>query len=303
MPALLPLFLRGIAVLLLGLLLTGSGWTAADGLHAAGPSGLREKHGSLGPVLVDNPFKGPLYLESKESPRTLQGDVYAVVDYPFASVSTALSDARNWCDVLILHLNIKHCRRNNENAGTQLELRIGRKHDQPITSATLVAFSYRAVAVTPEYMHVELEAPEGPFDTRDYRILLEAVPIEGGRTFIHMGYSFTYGGAGRLAMRVYLSTIGRDKVGFTAARPPQPGEAPEFIGGLRGLVERNTMRYYLAIDAYLAALTAPAAEQFEKRIKGWFAATEKYPRQLHELDREVYLTMKRGEYKRQQSPS
>jgi hypothetical protein len=303
MPASLPLFLRGIAVLLLGVLLNGSGWTAADGLRAAGTSGLREMHAGLGPVLANSPFKGPLHLDSKESPRTLQGDVYAVVNYPFASVSTALSDARNWCDVLILHLNVKHCRRDNENAATQLALRIGRKHDQPLASATLVAFSYRAVAVTPEYMHVELEAPEGPFDTRNYRILLEAVSLEGGRTFIHMGYSFTYGGVGRLAMRVYLSTIGRDKVGFTTARPPQPGKAPEYIGGLRGLVERNTMRYYLAIDAYLAALTAPAAEQFERRIALWFAATEKYPRQLHELDREVYLIMKRGEYKRQQSPS
>jgi hypothetical protein len=303
MPAFLPLVLRGIAVLLLGLLLQGPGWTAADGLHAAGPSGLREMHASLGPFLANSPFKGPLHLDSKESPRTLQGDVYAVVNYPFASVSVALSDAGNWCDVLILHLNVKHCRRNNEDAGTQVALRIGRKQDQPLASATLVAFSYRAVAATPEYMHVELEAPEGPFDTRNYRILLEAVPIERGRTFIHMGYSFTYGGAGRFAMQLYLSTIGRDKVGFTAARPTQPGEATEYIGGLRGLVERNTMRYYLAIDAYLAALSAPAAEQFEERIKGWFAATEKYPRQLHELDREVYLTMKRGEYKRQQSAS
>jgi hypothetical protein len=117
-----------------------------------------------------------------------------------------------------------------------------------------------------------------------------------------MGYSFNYGGSGRLAMRIYLSTIGSDKVGFTTTRAPQAGEAPDYIRGLRGLVERNTMRYYLAIDAYLHALPAAPAEQLERRLKGWFDATEKYPRQLRELDREEYLTMKRGEYRRQQSP-
>lgn len=303
MSVFLPLFLRGIAMLALSLVLEAPAPAAAAGLQVAGPSGLRAMHTTLGPVLANNQFKGPLYLDSKESSASLQGDVYAMVNYPFATVSAALDDAGHWCDVLILHLNVKYCRRKNEDSGIQLDLRIGRKHDQPVASATRVAFDWHAVAASPEYMHIEMEAPDGPFDTRNYRILLEAVSIEGGRTFIHMGYSFNHGAAGRLAMRIYLSTIGRDKVGFTTTRPPQPGEAPDYIGGLRGLVERNTMRYYLAIDAYLGALSAPPAEQLEKRFQGWFAATEKYSRQLHELDREDYLSMKRGEYRRQQAPS
>lgn len=303
MRAFLHLFLRGISMLLLGLLLEAPGPAAAAGLQVAGPAGLRSKHADLGPVLGNNQFKGPLYLDSEESPDSLQGDVYAVVGYPFATVRTALDDAGHWCDVLILHLNVKYCRPAGEGAASQLELRIGKKHDQPLASATRVTFAYRTLAAAPEYMHIELESPDGPFDTRDYRILIEAVSIEGGRTFMHMGYAFNYGVAGRLAMRIYLGTIGRDKVGFTTTRAAQPGEAPEYIGGLRGLVERNTMRYYLAIDAYLGALSTPPAEQLEKRLQDWFDATEKYPRQLHELDRDDYLAMKRGEYRRQQARS
>ena len=302
MPAFLVSFVRCIAVLLIGLLLEMPAGAAADGLQVAGPSALRDKHTTLGPVLGNSQFKGPLYLESNESSKALQGDVFATVNFPFASVSAALNDAGHWCDVLILHLNVKYCRRKEEGGGTQLDLRLGRKYDQPLADATPVAFAYRSMAATPEYMHVELEAPEGPFGTRNYRILLEAVSIEGSRTFIHMGYSFNFGGGGRLAMQVYLGTIGRDKVGFTPVRPPQPGQEPELMGGLRGLVERNTMRYYLAIDAYLAALAEPPAEQLEKRFQGWFDATEKYPRQLHEVEREAYLAMKRGEYRRQQAP-
>ena len=303
MAAFLVSFGRCIAVLLIGILLGIPAGAAAEGLQVAGPAGLRDKQTTLGPVLGNNQFKGPLYLESNESSKALQGDVYATVNFPFDSVSAALNDAGHWCDVLILHLNVKYCRRKEEGGATQLDLRIGRKYDQPLDSATPVLFAYRPMAATPEYLHVELEAPVGPFDTRNYRILLEAVSREGSRTFIHMGYSFTYGGGSRLAMQIYLGTVGQSKVGFTPVRPPQPGEAPEFIGGLRGLVERNTMRYYLAIDAYLAALSEPPAEQLEKRFRGWFDATEKYPRQLHEVEREAYLTMKRGEYRRQQTPS
>ena len=41
----------------------------------------------------------------------LKGDVYAVVDHPFAMVQQALQSADHWCDILILHLNVKRCRR------------------------------------------------------------------------------------------------------------------------------------------------------------------------------------------------
>jgi hypothetical protein len=156
------------------------------------------------------------------------------------------------------------------------------------------------VSATPDYMAVELQAPDGPFDTSEYRILLEATPLPEGRTFLHMGYSFNYGSVSRMAMQLYLATIAHDKVGFTSSA--KPGEPPDYIGGMRGLVERNTMRYYLAIDAYLDAIAVPANQQLEKRLRDWFDATEKYPRQLHEMNRDAYLAMKHREYQRQQSP-
>ncbi len=67
---------------------------------------------------------------------------------------------------------------------------------------------------------------------------------------------------------------------------------------MRGLVERNTMRYYLAIEAYLGALSAPPPARLEKSLHDWFAAIEGYPRQLHELEQGEYLAMKRNEYAR-----
>ena len=73
------------------------------------------------------------------------------------------------------------------------------------------------------------------------------------------------------------------------------------MGGLRGVAERNTMRYYLAVEAYLGALATAPALQLEKRLRDWFASTEQHPLQLHEMEREDYLTMKRREVQRQQT--
>jgi hypothetical protein len=117
---------------------------------------------------------------------------------------------------------------------------------------------------------------------------------------MHLSYSYGYGFAGRLAMQGYLATAGADKVGFTVTGKDGNGQ-PIYIGGMRGAIERNAMRYYLAIDAYLASRRAPPDQQMEKRIQTWFDATERYSRQLHEMDRATYVAMKRGEYERQQA--
>lgn len=265
---------------------------------------LHDKFESLTQQLSHNPFHRELYLESAESGSSLKGDIYAVVDYPFATVKGALDDPAqgpvNWCDVLILHLNIKYCHPSTSNGSTQLIVNVGRKIEEKLSSTYRVQFNYRSAAASAEYFQVDLDADTGPMSTRDYRIVLEATPIGSARTFLHLTYSYGYGMAGRIAMKTYLATIGSDKVGFTAARDASGGQS-EYIGGVRGLVERNTMRYYLAIDAYLQALSSPPGQRLDQRLATWFDATEKYPRQLHEVDRDEYLTMKHNEYRRQQT--
>lgn len=261
---------------------------------------LHAKYVSLGERLQYNPFGRTLSLDSSESPTNLRGDIYALVNYPFSTVSAALHGAKEWCDVLILHINTKQCRTRTDKADTVLTVSIGKKTAQPIKDAYPIEFSYRVAAATAEYLEIQLDAPEGPLSTHNYRILLQAVPEGNGRTFLHLTYSYDYGLAGRLAMKAYLATTGSDKVGFTIIGKLPNGQ-PKYIGGMRGVVERNTMRYYLAIDAYLGALTTPPRLQLQKRLLRWFIATEQYPRQLREVNQAAYFKMKQSEYLRQQT--
>ena len=263
-----------------------------------GAAALHARHASLAPQLAQNAFGGPLVLQSEEAARRIDGEVFAVLDHPFAAVAAALADPGQWCEILILHLNTKYCRRDAAQGATRLDVRVGRKEPQSVQSASQLLFTWRQPVHSGDYLLAQMDAPEGPYDTRGYSLLAEAVPLEGGRTFLHMGYALSYGATSDFAMGLYLGTIGRDKVGFTRVPEGKSGEQG-FVGGMRGVVERNTMRYYLAIDAYLDSLQAPAGQQLERRLQGWFDATERYPRQLHEVERDAYLRMKRAEVQRQ----
>jgi hypothetical protein len=261
---------------------------------------LLARYAELSDKLENNPFHKPLYLESGEDSGEVKGTLYAVVGEPFPAVQSALKEPSHWCDILILHLNTKYCRASLAGAWAVLKVNIGRKAEQPIAQSVRVQFSYRVIAAARDRLAVVLEAAKGPFGTRNYSILLEAVPLPGEKTFVRLAYSYAYGTAANLAMRAYLATAGSKKVGFTVTGTRSDGQV-DYVGGLRGMVERNTMRYYLAIEAYLGALSTPPAAQLEKRLQDWYVETERYPRQLHEIEKNDYLEMKRREYVRQQS--
>jgi len=171
------------------LLLTG-GATFADAPQSAP---LRAKFASLGEALRNNDYKRPIYIESAEGSSTVSGDVYALLDYPFSTVSTALTGAGPWCDIMIMPVNTKGCRVVAKPGGTELMVRIGRKFDQPIEDAYPIEFNYRVAAMSPDYFAVRLDADSGPLGTHDYRVLAEATPGEDGKSLLHLHYSYGYG--------------------------------------------------------------------------------------------------------------
>lgn len=267
--------------------------------YAQDAQSLRARYTALQEQLANSPFQRPLYLESHEAANNLTGDVYALSEQPYAVVSPALQGIGQWCDILILHLNVKSCRASSKAKDT-LSVDIGRKSEQALSDTYRFDFLYRVVKVTPDYLQIMLSAPQGPIGTSNYRIELEVLGLDSQRSFLHLSYSYDYGIAARMAMQSYLATIGRNKVGFSIVGQSADGQ-PVYIKGMRGVVERNSMRYYLALEAYLGALSKPASEQLEKRLSDWYSGVERYPRQLHELERNEYLSMKHKEIQRQQS--
>jgi len=286
-------------LLAVALVFATSGAWAASGLEPA--TALRSAYARLSGPLQKNPFGRPLVLYSLETAEGLQGDIYAVMAYPFSTVSTGLKNPGNWCDVMILHVNTKYCQAIQQPTGTLLRVYIGKKTPQTLADAARLDFSYQETAATPSYFAVSLKARDGPLGTSNYLIQMEVVELSKTRAFLHLTYAYDVGFSGRVAMQAYLATAGAGKVGFTLVDQGDNGGEPDFVVGVRGVVERNTMRYYLAIDSFLASQSASPSAQLEKRLQAWFTAAEQYPRQLHEVDRPAYLEMKRAEVIRQQS--
>lgn len=289
-----------LRLIVVALAYAGTGISHAQDPGTDSAAALRAKYSVLRDQLGNNQFQRPLHLDSSETQGSVAGDIHALINSPFATLGAALTSADNWCDIMMLHLNTKYCRVSTVNQRDVLNVSIGKKHDQPLDDAYRVVFAYRVATQTPAYLRVQLSADEGPLSTRDYRIVLEAIPLENRRTFMRLSYSYGYGLVGRLAMQTYLGTIGSHKVGFTIVGKQSNGESLH-VGGMRGLVERNTMRYYLAIEAFLGALSVPRQARLEKSLRDWFAGVERYPRQLHEMEQREYLDMKRKEFLRQQT--
>ncbi|QSI31671.1 hypothetical protein GNX71_19645 [Variovorax sp. RKNM96] len=268
---------------------------AAAPTESATPAqALRDTHQRLSDKLDRSSFGRPVQLDSSETPGGLEGDVYAVIDHPLSEVTAAFKGSAHWCELLTLHINNRRCKTGTAQGRETLTLYVVRRYDKPVDQAFELPFVYRVANATPEHLSVELSAANGPFGTSNYRVTLEAIALDAQKSFVHFGYSYDHNMMVRLATQAYLATFGRDKVGFTVMGKAPDGK-PEYIRGLRGLVERNAMRYFLTLDAYLSS---DAKDADERRQRHWFMAAEQYPRQLHEVDLDTYLALKREDRQR-----
>jgi hypothetical protein len=259
-----------------------------------GRDALAARREALADALAHSPFGRPLLIRSSKSEDAPHGEVDAVIDHSFASVAEALRRPDNWCAVLMLQTNIKRCSVSGEGAGQQLAVGIARRYTDRVSDAQEVDFRFGVQAEQPDYLEVTLSAPQGPLGTTDYSLRFEAAPAGPGRTFVHLAYAYETSVMARMATSAYLATSGKDKVGFTIVGRDGQGR-PQYVGGIQGVAERNTMRYFLAIDAFLDTLAMPPPQRLDARLREFHAALEHYPAQLHETGTAEYLRMKRRE--------
>jgi hypothetical protein len=263
----------------------------AGAAQAQDVGGLRARHAALQDKLANNPFGRTLHVESTVAGNAQKGEIYAVIEKPFAVISRALARPAHWCDILTLQVNVKGC----EAAGEEmLSAFITRKPRDPVDAAHRLDLRFQRAAASADYLHVAMTSATGPMGTRDYEIRLEAAPLDGQRTFIHMSYAYTLGGMARFAMDAYLSGAGRDRFGFTVVERRADG-SPVYVDGVRGVVERAAMRYYLGVETYIDSLSAPPGQRLEQRLRRWYAAAMRYPQLREPVGADEYVEMKRRE--------
>lgn len=261
---------------------------------AADAATLRARHAALQPALRDNPFGEPLVIVSKELPDRVEGEVYAELPYAFEVATAAFRTPAAVCELLFLHLNVHGC---TPREGGAIDVLAGPKKSGGAGMTALMHYTLRTELDSPDQLRVVMTAPTGPLSTSDYRIVFEAVSLEGARSFVHFGYAHATGLLARMAMQTYLATAGRDKIGFTIVGRDADGR-PQYVKGERGSLERNVMRYYDALVAHCQERGGTPEERLQARLRTWFALTERHAAQLHEYSLEEYLDEKRRDLAR-----
>jgi hypothetical protein len=260
-------------------------------------------------ALLPSPAGPAIRVHSVTSDDHLEGTVDGIVAHDFEAVRALLAKPETWCDILPLHLNVKACvyvvrpedpltvgtaAESVREDGETLSLYLGRKFYQEPGSAYRLNFHFRVLRADDQGLAIALRAAQGPFGTHDYALTFTATPNGEGRTRIHLGYAYRFGLISRLAMAGYLHTAGRNKIGFSVEGHDAAGR-PVYVGGLRGVIERNAVRYHLAIQAYLDTRDRREPTSFKQLLRRWYDLTNNYPDQLYEVDAASYLEDKERE--------
>ncbi len=278
--------------------LTGAGPVFAADAEPSHSQRLVAKARTLAQRLDRNRRQLPIHLEFEEARGRLRGDVYSIVEQRFETVSEALGRPASWCQILPLHFNVKSCTYGERTGDQLLTLYFGRKFYREPEAAHRLPLSFEVLSSEQDYFEISLRAEKGPVRTKNYVLSLSAIPLAAERTFVHLRYSHDVGLTSRIALFAYLQTLGRGKVGFSVVGRSSDGR-PIHVGGLQGVIERNAMRYHLAVKAYLETLEVSEPQRFESRIERWFELTSGYRAQLFEMERDEYLRCKRQEWANQ----
>ncbi len=239
----------------------------------------------------------PFFLETTKLESTLVARIgFETAGYSLVELAQILGEPAAWCGFMPLHLNVKACVSVANGSDQEITLYFGRKHYQPPKKAKPLTLNFNSTH-TADLLSVNLYAKKGPYGTFYYHIDLYAIPTNNG-VYSELRISQRFGKVARRLGKLYLATLGRNKECFTVLRYDRDGE-PHYVRGIRGVVERNVVRYLLAIKVFLESQALTGKEAFQRRAELWFDATETYKRQLHELPRQKYLDNVRREYDNQ----
>ncbi|MEO6567077.1 MAG: hypothetical protein ABIO63_13720 [Casimicrobiaceae bacterium] len=255
---------------------------------------LAARHQALAGELAQSPFGLPLVVRSMNEGARAEGEIVGMVPHSFATFAAAFAAPHAFCDAAMLHPNVKGCTHARVAGEERVLLNAGRKHYEPAESVYTQTFVASTQQLANQYLRVVLRAEEGPLDTRDYVFTLEAMPV-GDATFIAVRYGYSASFASRTATAGYLATSGSGRMGFSTTAAGTPAR------GVRGMVERNAMRHYLALTSVLDTRDVSEVARSAARLDRYYTLTDRFAAQLREFERGEYIAIKTRELSEQRA--
>ena len=132
---------------------------ADDSLHTGHESLIDEYH-QIKKKLEKSSLTIPFYLESSVSNNASRVDIYGTIKYPFDIVENELQLPTNWCDIVLLHSDVRACTYKKVNDTWLLTLYNVKKFQDPLKDAYPMNFEYRVIAQQPGFFALSLAARE-----------------------------------------------------------------------------------------------------------------------------------------------
>jgi hypothetical protein len=219
------------------------------------------------------------------------GEIRGIVDHPFRESAAILTQPASWCEFISLTPNVKACTFQQDGPAVVLTLYLGWRGYRTPEESTAQPYRFLVREYQPEYAALSLRAAEGLLGTRAHRFDVEAADVSGKTVFV-LRCSYEPSALSRMVTTVFLATLGRNRIGFSRV---ESGDQLDYVRGIQGMIERNAMRYYLALKAFLDTYALPSRDRFEARISAAFDLTDAYPAQLRMMEKREYLDIKRRE--------
>ena len=271
----------------LALCLPGHPARAASGAPAlrAAYGEFRQQYQQLAPDI-------PISIHSVRSGARIRTEVFGTVDGPFPEVAQVLERPQGYCEFLPPLFNLKACVHYRKEKQSIIRFYVGGKRYSSLFGTIRILSDLRRLANGGDYLHVQLATVNSKTRRHGYSVDIEIAPM-GRKTLARVYTDFNPDRFTRLAVAAYLHTVGGNKIGFTHVAGPD--EKRDYVRGMTGIIERNTVRAFMAMQAYLDTLTVAPEHRYDARLRRWFDLTERFPQQLHELSRAEYLSGKRRE--------
>jgi hypothetical protein len=216
-------------------------------------------------------------VRSEEREDRISAEIFGIFDYPFQAFAGLLTQPASWCEFVSLTPNIKACTFQGNGKDVILTLYVGWKGYRAPESASAQPYQFVVHSRRSDYAAISVSAAEGLLGTRAHRFDVEAANV-AGKTVFAMRSSYEPSALSKLVTTVYLATLGREKIGFS--RVPD-GAQVGHVRGIQGMIERNVVRYYLALKAFVDNTA--------------YDLMDTYPAQLRLMEKTEYLDVKRRE--------
>jgi hypothetical protein len=230
----------------------------------------------------------PHYLETEKNRKIESGEAAYYLPLGLDEIATALSSVKNWCEVMSLHINVKTCTYSEKN--NAITVYMGRKFYQTPDKAFDLTYDFRTISNDGYFAAIAI-AKKGPLGTSDYHIEVEIIAVDQNKSFGRIYVSNKRSWISSVAMKLYLSTKGRNKQGIRVIGHDDQGNQI-YSEGESAVAERNLLRYYFAFVAFFKKIDVNNPDQrHAAQLTYWFDQIERYP-QLYEMSREDYIASK-----------